>query len=68
MAEKTFEQSLADLEKVVSQLEKGETSLEESIALYEKGVELTRFCTQQLEKAELKIVELKAGKSDETVS
>lgn len=67
MAKKTFEKSLADLEQVVSQLEKGDISLEESIKLYEKGVELTRFCTGELEKAELKIEELKAGKSDETV-
>lgn len=66
MAEKTFEKSLTDLEKVVVQLEKGDLSLEKSMQLYEKGIALTRFCNSELEKAQLKLEELKAGKSDES--
>lgn len=65
MAEKTFEKSLADLEKLVAQLEKGDLSLDKSIQLYEKGVHLTGFCSEQLNKAQLKIEELKVGTTNE---
>ncbi len=66
MAEKkTFEKSLADLQKIVEQLEKGDLSLEKSLGLYEKGIGLTRFCQEELGRAKLKIEQLKAGKQDE---
>lgn len=67
MPKKTFEQSLTELEKLVAQLEQGELSLDQSLKLYEKGVGLTRFCHDELQKAQLKIEELKAGKPDENV-
>jgi exodeoxyribonuclease VII small subunit len=67
MPKKTFEQSLTELEKLVAQLEQGELSLDQSLKLYEKGVGLTRFCNDELQKAQLKIEELKAGKPDENV-
>lgn len=70
MAEKTakalsFEQSIAQLEKIVAQMEQGDLPIEKSIALYEKGVALTKSCRESLAKAQLKIEELKAGKSDD---
>jgi exodeoxyribonuclease VII small subunit len=52
---KTFESALEDLEQVVEQLETGELSLEESLAAFEKGVGLTKYCYQKLDDVEKKI-------------
>lgn len=65
MAEKTFEKSLSDLEKVIQQLQNGDLSLDKSIQLYEKGMNLANECNMSLDKAQLKIEELKAGKVDD---
>ena len=51
----TFEAALARLEQIVQRLEKGELALEESLALYEEGVSLSRVCHAKLEEAEGKI-------------
>ncbi len=57
MSEKktTFEASLADLEKIVRQLEDGDLPLEESLKLFEIGVKLSRECQERLAKAERRI-------------
>jgi exodeoxyribonuclease VII small subunit len=57
-AEPTFEQSLLDLEKIVNELEDGQTGLEESLSLYEKGVRLIQRCHAQLRQAEQRILTL----------
>lgn len=51
----TFEQAYAELNALIDQLESGELSLEQSVALYERGRELVAFCQAQLESAELRI-------------
>ncbi len=51
----TFEESLAELEKLVETLEKGELSLEDSLKSFERGVELTRTCQEALKTAEHKV-------------
>ena len=55
---KSFESAMEQLETLVSRMESGDLSLEESLEAFEKGVHLTRFCQDQLQKAELKIQEL----------
>jgi exodeoxyribonuclease VII small subunit len=50
-----FEQSLAELEQLVERLEQGDTSLEQSLKDFERGIELTRACQQALKQAEQKI-------------
>ena len=50
-----FEKSMDALEALVSQLESGDLSLEDSLKQYEKGVTLARQCQTQLEQAEQKI-------------
>jgi exodeoxyribonuclease VII small subunit len=52
---KTFESALEDLEQIVEQLETGELSLEDSLAAFEKGVGLTKYCYQKLDDVEKKI-------------
>lgn len=50
-----FESALEDLELVVEQLETGALSLEDSLAAFEKGVGLVKFCNQKLNEVEKKI-------------
>jgi exodeoxyribonuclease VII small subunit len=65
MPEQSFEKAIIDLEKIVEKLEKGDLSLNESLALFEKGVKLARFLREDLDKAEKKIeILLKDEKGD----
>jgi exodeoxyribonuclease VII small subunit len=50
-----FEDSLTELEQLVSQLEQGDISLEESLKSFERGVTLTRICQKALQEAEQKV-------------
>ena len=52
---KKFEVALEDLEQVVEQLESGELSLEDSLAAFEKGVGLVKYCNQKLNEVEKKV-------------
>lgn len=63
-----FEASLSELEGLVKQMEQGDMTLEESLAAYERGVQLSRQCQEALKNAELRIKELKPGASDENAS
>jgi len=56
--ERTFEEALADLEKIVHELEDGQTGLEASLSLYERGVQLIKRCNAQLVQAEQRILVL----------
>ncbi|WP_395374327.1 exodeoxyribonuclease VII small subunit [Marinicella sp. W31] len=57
-AKKNFEQSVAQLETIVKQMESQELGLEESLKLYEQGVKLTKECQRMLSSAEQKIQKL----------
>jgi exodeoxyribonuclease VII small subunit len=52
---KDFEAAIAELESIVKKLEDGDLSLEQSLSLYERGVQLSRFCHARLEEAERRI-------------
>jgi exodeoxyribonuclease VII small subunit len=52
---KDFEAAIAELETIVKKLEEGDLALEASLQLYERGVQLSRFCHAQLEQAERRI-------------
>jgi exodeoxyribonuclease VII small subunit len=52
---KDFEAAIGELETIVKKLEEGDLSLEQSLALYERGVQLSRFCHVRLEDAERRI-------------
>ena len=55
----TFEESLEKLEQISEDLESESTGIDESIKLYEEGIELSKNCFDLLNKAELKITELR---------
>jgi exodeoxyribonuclease VII small subunit len=50
-----FENAIAELETIVAKLEKGELTLDESIEYFQKGVELSGFCSKKLDEVEKKI-------------
>jgi len=54
----TFEECYARLDEVIEALESGARSLEESLALYEKGVRLAEHCEQRLRAAEIRLTEV----------
>ena len=65
--EMTFENALNELESIVSKLERGEVTLEESIAIYERGAKLKSHCEGKLKDAQLKVEKIvldKDGKSE----
>ena len=50
-----FEHALKELEALVSRMEKGDISLEDSLKHFERGIELTRACQKSLKEAEQKV-------------
>ncbi len=64
---KSFEESMKRLEEIVSQLERGESSLDQSLKLFEEGTGLAAHCTQMLDQAEQKVRLLLGGGAQEEV-
>ena len=52
---KKFEDAISELETIVDKLEKGELSLDESIEYFQKGIELSKYCSKKLDEVEKKI-------------
>lgn len=63
----SFEKALEELQQIVSSLEAGNVSLDASLGLYERGVELVRLCNQRLEEVGRRVDILRTG-ADGTVS
>jgi exodeoxyribonuclease VII small subunit len=61
VSELTFEEAMAELEKVVTQLERGDVALEQSIKLYERGAALKAHCAGKLKDAEEKVELIRAA-------
>ncbi len=58
MEDLTFEEAFKELGETVAQLEDGDLSLEASLALFERGRQLSAYCSRLLEQAELKVTQL----------
>ena len=56
--EMSFEQAMAELEKVVGMLERGDVALEDSIKLYDRGAKLRARCEKKLKEAEEKVAQI----------
>lgn len=54
----TFETAISELEGIVQKLEEGNLSLDDSIEVYQRGIELSNFCSKKLDSAERKIMML----------
>ncbi len=61
----SFEEALAQLERIVGQLESGEAPLEKSIELYERGTALKAHCEARLKVAEAKVEKITLSASGE---
>ena len=62
----TFEESMTQLDKIAAELENGKLTLDETVAKFEEGMELSKKCKESLENAEKKITILM--KTDDGVS
>ena len=61
MSERTFEELQRELDELVARLERGDVPLDEALALWERGEALYRACAERLDRAELRIEELRLG-------
>ncbi len=61
----SFEQAMSRLEEIARILEQGQASLEESIKLYEEGIQLIDFCQSKLDEAEKKVLKLQKNADGE---
>ena len=57
----TFESAVAELESIVTSMESGQLSLEESLACYRRGAELLKFCQATLQEAQQQVKLLENG-------
>lgn len=57
----TFERALEELERLVARMEEGKLPLEESLAAYQRGAELVKFCESKLTDAQARIAVLEGG-------
>ena len=62
----SFEQALAELERIVAELESGRTDLEQSIAAYERGARLKAHCEAKLKEAQLRVEKIVIGPAGPT--
>jgi exodeoxyribonuclease VII small subunit len=62
----SFEQALAELERIVTELESGKTDLEQSIGAYERGARLKAHCEAKLKEAQLRVEKIVVGTSGPT--
>ena len=58
---KNFETALTELEQVVTAMEAGQLPLEQSLAAYQRGMELLRFCQETLQDAQQQVKVMEAG-------
>lgn len=68
MAVKTFEESMTELEKIVTKLEAGDVTLDDSIELFEEGIKLAKSCQKKLDDAEKKVKLLTTTADGEVVA
>jgi exodeoxyribonuclease VII small subunit len=59
MIDRAFEELQQELDEIVARLERGDVALDEALALWQRGEELYRACVERLDRAELRIEELR---------
>lgn len=63
--EKTFEESLVELEEIVQRLERGDVPLEEALVAFQEGMALSKQCQDTLEKAEKTLTKIMTENNEE---
>ena len=64
----TFEDALDELENIVNALDKGDVSLDEAIAAYDRGSVLKDHCEKQLNQAKMKVETIQSGENEKLIS
>ncbi len=64
----SFEEALKELEQIVEKLERGEVSLDDAVAAYERGSQLKQQCQQRLDEARLRVDQIRAVKGSSDVT
>ena len=63
----TFEEAMQELEKLVETLDKGDVSLDEAIAAYDRGSQLKDYCQKKLHDAKMKVETIQASENIDTI-
>ena len=63
----TFEEAMQELEKLVDSLDKGDVSLDEAIAAYDRGSQLKDYCQKKLNDAKMKVETIQASENIDTI-
>ncbi len=63
----TFEEAMQELEKLVDSLDKGDVSLDEAIAAYDRGSQLKDYCQKKLHEAKMKVETIQSSDNNESV-
>ena len=64
----TFEEAMQELEKLVDSLDKGDGSLDEAIAAYDRGSQLKDYCQKKLHDAKMKVETIQSSENIDTIS
>ena len=63
----TFEEAMKELEKLVDNLDKGDVSLDEAIAAYDRGSQLKDYCQKKLHEAKMKVETIQSSDNIDTI-
>ena len=63
----TFEEAMQELEKLVDSLDKGDVSLDEAIAAYDRGSQLKDYCQKKLHEAKMKVETIQSTDNINTI-
>ena len=63
----TFEEAMQELEKLVDSLDKGDVSLDEAIAAYDRGSQLKDYCQKKLHEAKMKVETIQSSENNDTI-
>ena len=62
-----FEKAMKELEELVDSLDKGDISLDEAIAAYDRGSQLKDYCEKKLQEAKMKVDTIQASDNTDTI-
>ena len=68
MSEIKFEKAMSRLEKIVEELERGDSDIDKSLEIFEEGIKMSRLCSKKLNEAEANIEKLTKGKKGELIT
>ena len=63
----TFEEAMKELEELVDSLDKGDVSLDEAIAAYDRGSQLKDYCEKKLQEAKMKVDTIQSSDNIDTI-